>query len=188
MNKEARLARPTGAPRQVLLIGAVITLFGLSLHAQDVRIRVLNGRNGRPITNECVNVSLGSWHGGDLIAPTNADGVVVLHFGNGQVSAEGASPHACNGTASLGPKLVPKGVKTIAITSDDYVDCQEWARVVPGESPQEALNRAPSYPISEIVQSGLAAGNRCGKSRAEAKPGELIFFVRPRGFLERMRE
>jgi hypothetical protein len=158
------------------------------LSAQEVRIRVLNARNGKPVTDECVNVSLGAWHGGDLIAPTNKDGLVVLHFENGQVSADPAPPSACNGLAVLGPRPVPTGVDTLTITSDEYADCQEWAKVTPGEIPREALNRAPSYPIKKVLESGVAAGNRCGRLRAEVKPGELVFYVRPRSFWERMRQ
>jgi hypothetical protein len=33
--------------------------------------------------------------------------------------------------------------------------------------------------IKKILESGVVAGNTCGKFRAEPKPGELIFFVRP---------
>ena len=58
---------------QVLLISVLIGFFGPLLHAQEIHIRVLNARNGNPITNECLSVSLGSWHGGDLVAPTNSD-------------------------------------------------------------------------------------------------------------------
>jgi hypothetical protein len=170
------------------LVCVVALLLPSLLEAQEIRIRVLNARNGTAVTDECVNISLGSWHGGDLIAPTNRDGLVVLHFENGQVSADPALPDTCNGLAVLGPKPVPAGVDTLAVTSDKYVDCQEWAKVIPGEAPKDALNRAPSYPIKEILESGAAAGNRCGKFRAETKPGELTLYVRPRGFLEKMRQ
>jgi hypothetical protein len=90
--------------------------------------------------------------------------------------------------AILGPKPLPSDVTTLAVTSDEYVDCQEWAKVVPGESPKDALNRAPSYPIKRILELGVTASNRCGKFRAKARPGELILFVRPRSFMERLRE
>jgi hypothetical protein len=172
---------------KVLLICILTGLFGTPLHGQEIHIRVLNANNGKPITNECVNVSLGVWHGADLIAPTNKEGVVVLHLARNEVTAAAVSPSPCDRTAILGPKPLPKGVDTIAITSDEYIDCQEWAKVIPGEAPKDNLNRAPSYRIEKILESGVAAGNRCGKFKAEAKPGELIFFVRPSSWLERMK-
>jgi hypothetical protein len=171
---------------QLLLISAVVGLIGPSLYGQEIQIRVLNGRNGKPISNECLNVSFGSWHGADLIAPVSDQGVIVLHLKGNRVSADAVPHPACVKTAFVGPKLVRDNPDAIALSGDYYVDCQESAEVraagrLEGFTP-------PSYPIRKILESGMTAANTCGKFRAEAKPGELIFFVRPRTFLERMRE
>jgi hypothetical protein len=168
----------------------MLIVFAQVLHAQEIHIRVLNGRNGKPITNECLNVFLGSWHGGDLVAPTDRDGVVVLHFENNQATAEAASPHDCNETAVLGPKAVPKGMDAITVSGDLYVACQEHGKIIPGEpaTPNLLKEVMPSYPIKKILESGVSTANTCGKFRTVAKPGELIFFARPRTFSERMRE
>jgi hypothetical protein len=155
-------------------------------HGQEIHIRVLNAHDGKPIANECVNVSFGPWHRGDLIAPTNKDGVMVLHLTSDEVTANPVSPSPCDRTAILGPKSLPKGDDTLAITSDYYVDCQEWAKAIPEEAAKAALNRAPSYRITRIVKSGVAAGNRCGQFREEAKPGELILYVRSLTLAEKM--
>ena len=46
---------------QVLLISVLIGFFGPLLHAQEIHIRVLNARNGNPITT---NASVYPWaHG-----------------------------------------------------------------------------------------------------------------------------
>ena len=164
--------------------------FAPLLYAQEIDIRVLNGRNGKPVTNECLNISLGSWHGGDLIAPTNKDGVVVLHFAKNQVTADPALPHTCNGTAVLGPKASPEGMDAITLSGDYYVACQEHGKIIPGEpaTPNLLKEVMPSYPIRKILDSGLSAANTCGKIRVKAKPGELIFYVKPRSFSERMKQ
>jgi hypothetical protein len=164
--------------------------FAPLLDAQEIDIRVLSGRNGKPITNECLNVSLGSWHGGDLVAPTNRDGVVVLRFENNQATAAAASPHDCNGTAVLGPKAVPFGTDAITVSGDYYIACQEHGKIISGEpvTPNLLKEVMPSYPIKKILESGLSAANTCGKFRAEPKPGELIFYVRPRSFSEKTRQ
>jgi hypothetical protein len=44
----------------------------------------------------------------------------------------------------------------------------------------------PWYSIKKILESGVSTANRCGKFEAEAKPGELIFFVRPLTWWERL--
>jgi hypothetical protein len=181
---------PLQAFAQGFLIWVMAVFLAPLLYAQEINIRVLNGRNGKPVTNECLNVSLGSWHGGDLVAPTNRDGVVVLHFENNQVTAETALPHACNGTAVLGPKAIPNGMDAITLSGDYYVACQEHGKIIPGEpaTPNLLKEVMPSYPIKKILDSGLSASNTCGKFRAEAKPGELVFYVRPRSFFEKTRQ
>jgi hypothetical protein len=74
----------------------------------EIHIRLLNAHNGKPITNEDVNVSLDPWHSGDLIAPTNKDGVVVLHLAGNAVTADAVSPSSCDRTATLGPTRAEK--------------------------------------------------------------------------------
>lgn len=155
-------------------------------HSEEIHIRVLNATTESQSLTSVSPCRLVLWHGGDLVAPTNKDGVVVLHLARNEVTADSVSPSPCDRTAILGPKPLPKDGDTIAITSDEYVDCQEWAKVIPGEAPKDNLNRAPSYRIKKILESGVAAGNRCGRFRAEAKPGELIFFVRPLTLREKM--
>jgi hypothetical protein len=168
----------------------VLVVFPPLLHAQEIRIRVLNARTGKPITDECLNVWVGPLSGTGLLAPTNNEGAVVLHLGDNQVTANAVSSPACHGVAVLGPKPLPKDADTIAIASDYYVACQEYGKVVPGEPATPNLVREimPSYSTKKILESGVSAPNTCGKFRAEAKPGELIFFVRARKFLERMRQ
>jgi len=78
---------------------------GSLARAQDILIQVLNARNGKPITDECLNISLGKWNGAELLAPTNREGVVVLHIQDKQITANASSPNACNGTAILGPSF-----------------------------------------------------------------------------------
>jgi hypothetical protein len=59
--------------------------------------------------------------------------------------------------------------------------------VIPVATPKENLSRAPSYPIKNILETGVVASNTCGKFKAEARPGDLIFFVRPASWWEKMR-
>lgn len=172
-----------------LLIMSLVGLLGPLLRAEEIRIRVLNGRNGKAVTNECLNVSFEGWHGADLVAPTNSDGVVVLHLEGNRVSADNVSSRACSRIANVGPKFMGVVPSTVAIAGDEYVVCQEYGKTVPGES--ETLNRLrdtfPSYSLRKILELGVSAGNTCGKTRVQAKPGELIIFVRSPSFLEKWR-
>lgn len=165
-----------------------LSLLAPLLHAQEVRIRVVNGRNGKAISKECVNVSLGSWHGADLLVPTNKDGVAVLHLRGDDVTADAA----CQGWPKAAHRL--EGADAISIMGDYYVACQEYGKFATGERttpenwPTVVKELVPTYSIKEIMQSGVASANTCGKVRAKAMPGELIFFVRPRSFFERLKQ
>jgi hypothetical protein len=175
------LSRLSRAFRRMVVVSVLVGLFGPLLHAQEIHIRVLNAHNGKPITNECVNVSLGPWHGADLLAATNKDGVAVLRMADNEVLAETAYP---GWPAQASGR---SDVDAITISGDHYVACQEYRKITPGERPTDSLNTMPSYPVKRILEFGISAANTCGKFRAEAKPGELIFFVRPRTWLEKLK-
>lgn len=169
-------------------ICAVMSMFGGLLHAQDLRVKIVNGRNGKPVTNECINVWVGPVHGASLLAPTNEQGIAVLHLSDKQVTANAVPHPACARLLAVTPKALAYDADTIVVAGDFYVNCEEYAKIAPGERVTPDLYRKmiPSYSIKKILESGVTAPNTCGKFRAEAKPGELIFFVRPRTFLERM--
>src|ERR1700676_1780726 len=115
MNRMAMLnpnEKPENVPsvprlRGVLLFCIASALLGTPIRGQEIHIRVLNARTGKPISNECVNLSLGAWHGADLIAPTNKEGVAVLRLARNEVAADIVSPSPCERTAIVGPKPLP---------------------------------------------------------------------------------
>jgi hypothetical protein len=134
---------------------------------KDLRIRVLDARNGHSLTNICLNVSVGMWHGADLLASTNGDGVVALHLEGGMLSAEMPPDSRCVGGFPT-QAVLPKGEDRITPASGGS-DCH----------PKRHVPAPPSYSIREILEHGVVGENVCGKVKAEARPGELIFFVRP---------
>jgi hypothetical protein len=178
----SRLSR---AFRRMCVLSVLVGLFGPLLAAQEIHIRVMNAHNGKPIKNDCINVSLGPWHGADLLPATNEDGVVVLHLLNNEFWADSA----CHGWPARVPRRA--GVDAIALIGDRYIACQEYGKLDSGErtTPAASLSsikeRIPSYSIMTILESGVTAGNTCGQFRAEARPGALIFFVRPPTWLEK---
>jgi hypothetical protein len=171
--------------RACLLISALVS--GHLAWAQDIQIRVVNARNGKPITHECLNISLGKWHGAELLAQTNSDGTVVLHVKGGQVTVVVSSPKACNTQAIVGPKPFTDDKRSISVVGGIYVVCQEYGNHVSGQPPPVNVDLIPTYAVTKILESGVAAANTCGRFRAEAKPGELVLFVRPMSFWERMK-
>jgi hypothetical protein len=109
---------------------------------EPLKIRVVDGRNGKPITNETVQVWINRKEGDALQLPTDKEGIARL-----DVSRD----------------------SRILVASNRYFDCRPFHK----EEPR------PVYSVSEILKSGVATRNTCGKLNLEAGRGELLFFVRP---------
>ncbi|MGB6690792.1 MAG: hypothetical protein WBE76_23410 [Terracidiphilus sp.] len=176
---------------QLSVLGACLMLLtGVLVRAQEVHIRVLNAHNGKPITNECLNIWMDQWRSGTLVAPTDRDGIIVLHLSENQVAAEPGSTHGCGRNAALGPKPLPNNADNLFVSGNMNVVCQEYRKVAPGGSVAENLpnNRMPSYSLRRILELGITASNSCGEYRVAPKPGELVVFERPLHWWESVRQ
>jgi hypothetical protein len=76
----------------------------------------VNAHNGKPITNECVNVWLGPSHGADLIAPTNKDEVVALHLARKEMTADSVARARATELPFLAQTI---GSGTLRVTEQD---------------------------------------------------------------------
>ena len=184
MRRDDCSSGPFLAGRLLLFSVALAALAASSLPAQEIHIRVLNARNGKPVAGACMSVYFGTWHvNSDMWAGTNQEGVAVLHFVNHFWVAESG----CHGWKK--ESYFPSGLGTIAIQNDFHVDCQELAPGLDKSGHFVPIEwRYPTYSIKRILESGIAGSNICGKARAEAKPGELIVFARRASLLEKLRE
>jgi hypothetical protein len=135
----------------LVLFFAVGSVFGAAPSGQTIRIRVLDGRNGHPVTTERLNVWVGD-------KPED-----LLLFGEGL----GYFPTDKNGEVSV--PIPEDHAEWIEIETDYYFDCRPYRK----DSPR------PAYSVKEVLQSGVVLGNTCGKQRAEPRPGEITYFVRP---------
>lgn len=158
-----------------------------SLCGQEIRVKVLNARNGRPITKECVNVFTEGTRFA-MVVPTDREGVATLYVGGfGSPPARTPGGRGCSALETSHP-IVPKS-GTIEVRGARYLFCQEYTNIVartPATATQ-ATEPLPSYSVARILTSGITAGNTCGKFRAQAKAGELIVFARPLSLLEKWR-
>ena len=153
--------------------------WGLTLNAQTIRIKLLNGKNGHPLAGRCVNVWVGSGRKDALDLPTNQDGVASLKLT--QDDAEIDTQHVWKDCGLFGViNPIVKYSDQIRINAS-YVSCEphtadfSWLAI-------------KAFPTKEIVQSGIATANTCGKAKASPEPGEIILFVRPLSFWEKMKE
>ncbi len=161
-----------------------------SLTAQDVRIRVLNSHNGRPVTDECLNIWIDYPDGPSFLLPTGRNGVVTLAFSEKGVTANPVAVRACNGSAKGGSRSLPNGATSISVAPDYYVPCEHYEKAVPGEPvTRDTLRKLmPSYSLRAIIDAGMSTANTCSKRIIKADSGELVYFVRPIHWWEAMRE
>jgi len=132
--------------------------------SHKIRIRLVDGHNGHPVTRDDLNV----WVWDESKAAAESD----LREGHKGLNAGFLLKMDRNGEAEV--PLEPSGSESIKVSPDDYVDCRPFQKNAP----------RPVYSVREILESGIATENTCGKIRLEANPGELILFVRRPHFWE----
>lgn len=150
-----------------------------AVHAQTLRIKLVNGRNGRPIANSCINVWVGNAQKEAMAIPTDGDGVATLRLteNDGEVDVhERWKP--CGHFGVINP--IVKYSDSFRVNAG-YVLCQ------PHKPDYSWLSIEP-FSTREVLRSGVVTANLCGEAKASAEPGELTVFVRPLTFWEKMKE
>jgi hypothetical protein len=177
----------------MLRIATAIALFGASaictFSQQTMHIRVVDSKHLRPIRDECLNITLGKWHGAELFLPTDSVGQITLNIAGNKVTAPLVPAKACNTDSIGGPASFDSSVHQISVVTDEYVSCQYSKKLVkdPAWLKESPAQRIPSFSIEEIIDHGIVATNSCTKLTPTAEPGELVLVVRKRTFMEGMR-
>jgi hypothetical protein len=156
--------RPTMI-RAFLALALAAGLLGL-LHAQSgqtISILMLDGKTGKPLVpnNYIVRFNhLDAFHNEALQLNDDGLGKVVVPANATFISVQG----------------------TFHTSLDIYINCDAGM--------EKNTSTLHWYPISEILNSGVAAANECFKGKyaeathVTAKPGEFIFFVRETNWRE----
>lgn len=157
-----------------LLVGVLGT--GVTLHAQEVQfeIKVLDGRNGKPVANSCVYVQVWTKPGERSVeeAATDQKGVVRIHLSSDDASVSpGRKTEACFRGATVDTVLRYGSSVDIIPNRDKAADCRPPTN--------KYGTRDYSYALKLIVQQGIVLANACGKTAATPTPGEVILFARP---------
>jgi hypothetical protein len=164
--------------RGLVAIGAVsLVLLGAStgVRSQEIRVRFLDGRTGRPVTYEAAQVWVGT-STEFLVAPAkNKEGVATfLYTGH---SIKSVWPPNTNESGYARELTIPPGLERIAVAPSIAAGiCWDL-----GPS-----HLGPWYEISDILKHGAVPENRCGSATAKAKPGELILFIEPLSIWKRL--
>ena len=157
----------------------VLTASGAILCAQTVTIKLVNGRNGHPMSNSHVNVWVGTTRKMAIVIPTDIYGIAQLRLTNNDDVVD-----LHNRLKSTGSNVMVDPI----LKYDDslrvnvgYVLCQP-------HTPDYSWLAIASFSTRQLIEQGIVMPNTCGEATASPQPGELVVFVRPLSWLEKMKQ
>ena len=130
--------------------------------AQQITVKLIDGRNGQPLQHQTVGVWLGEegvgmptiWlnttHDGTALLPVQHEHQSFMMAGISLVDCRAGGKHRDNGTNR-------------AANADNGV-----------------------YHFADVLSSGVVAENNCGKTTIQLVPGQMILFVRPPHWWEKV--
>lgn len=164
------------------LYGLLLSMFGFvnaGLCAQEIKIKLVDGRNGHPLGNTCMDVYVGKEQVDPVRIPTDSNGIATFHLtadsSEVDISHQGSE---CGPYGAIDPVFQYSNEIRVHV---GYVLCQakekdySWLWIY-------------HYATKDLTQSGIVAPNTCGKATEERKPGELVIFVRPLTWWEKWKQ
>lgn len=160
----------------------VLAAFGAPrpiVSAQTVDIKLVNGTNGQPIGDTCVNVWVGHDRKDAMAIPTDNNGIARLRLTNNDRELD--THHHWNKCGEFGVfNPVVKYDDSIRVNVG-YVSCRTRTRDNSWLAITELIT-------SEVLNRGIVTANTCGKSSALPKPGEVVLYVRPLTWREKLKQ
>ena len=153
-------------------ISALFALTGAPSKAQTLSVRLLNGRNGKPIANTYVNVWVGDQRKDAIPVSIDSNGNGALSLTNREtdVHVEAGSSHPL--ISLYAPEVrLQVGFVLCQTVRQKY----SWLQITP-------------YSTDHWTRTGIVTANTCGNAVAKPQPGVLTIFVRPLTFWERSSE
>jgi hypothetical protein len=166
-----------------LLALLLFALLGTALRAQTIQIKLVNGTSGHAMADKCIYVAVGNRSnpssGSSLQTQTDKDGYVTLHLTDDSANPNNLTQNlVCGLSGVINP--VVKRADTIYVRPG-YVLCQL-------RSPGYSWLAMTSFSTEEVLQHGVATANTCGKATAPSTPGQVIIFVRPLTWWEKLKQ
>lgn len=157
-----------------------------ALGAQTIQFKVVNGKTGRPVANVCVSAVDVWWKNirEPVFIRTDKNGVAQLRLTHkdDEVDISYNLKLYCGPTGAINPVL--KYDDTLKpYTSGDHPSC-----AFPENIPKARWKGMEPISTKEVLQHGFVSANTCGNVTASPQPGEVILFVRPTNFREKVHD
>lgn len=166
---------------QARLAAGLLLLFIESgaVQAQTVRVKLVDGRDGHAVTGTCVNLWVGEAQKWAISLPTDSFGVASIRLvAGGTESPRRSRAAGCGGLGALHP--VVRYAPDLRINVG-FVLCQ-------ARRSDHSWLATQEFSTDKVLRSGIVTANFCGAARAAPMPGEIIIFVRPLHWWEKLRE
>ena len=162
------------------LTSLFLILHGVSLSAQTLEITLVDGRNGHPMvgTSSYVNVWVGTERKEAIAVPTDGKGVARIQLTSNPHEVN--IPNSKNSGSIVVDHPIVKYDESLRINTP-YVLCGS------GGSNYSWL-RSGNFSTKEILDHGYASPNTCGKITIQPHPGQVIIFVRPLTWWEKLKQ
>ena len=156
----------------------VLLSSGTALCAQSIRIKLIDGRNGRPMATGCVDVWVGTEQKGTTCIPTDANGVAQLRLTDniGEIDIQNRSDHV-GSIVEINPVFKYEDSLRIHI---GYALC-----IARGSN--FSWLAVSNFSTKQLLQQGYVSPNTCGKATASPTAGEVVVFVRPLTWWEKLK-
>lgn len=182
-NRQRREFCGAGSFITALFLGSLLVLsagsWGMSVRAQTIRVKLVNGKNGHPMENTCVNVWVGTKQKWAMAIPTDKDGVARLRITENDSEVD---------TGDMWKPCGTFGVRNPVVKFADHIRINAGYVLCLPDRPHYSWLATVTFSTRKIVQSGIVTANTCGKAKASPIPGEIVLFVRPLNFWEKMKE
>jgi len=157
----------------------VFTSTGTFLYAQIVTIKLVNGRNGHPMSNSHVNVWVGTKRKEAMVIPTDKDGIARLRLTDNDDQVDLHMRKKYVGDNVVFDPIVKYNEQFQVNVG--FVICYTHVR-------DYSWLSTANISTKQLLQQGVVWPNSCGKATASPEPGELIIFVRPLTWWEKMKQ
>ena len=150
-----------------------------ALNAQVVKVKLVDGKSGRPLAHSCVNVWVGTQQKTAMAIPTDDEGIASLQLTNRSDEVDtGNRSKSCGEFGVVNPVVLYADSIRINV---GYVLCQAPPLAAPGLTMTDFQTR-------QLIRDGIVTPNTCGKSTVSLRRGELAIFVRSLSFWERLKQ
>lgn len=145
-----------------LLFLAVFSNAGAAQTTQQIVVKFVDGRSGRSLKNQSVAIWLAEKALGmpNQTLRTNTEGIALVP--------------------------IPAEQTSFVIVGESVVDCR--MRVRYGKAAMDEANtyKQEVYRFADVLARGAVGTNKCGKATAQPIAGQLVLFVRPPHWWEKV--